>query len=368
MSTSTSHSTTASTANIIGGDYAGLSATFSPKSGELVPVPEHLVPESMIEWGEVPSYFEVLSSEDWTSNDENDAEELARTTITVLPEVGCGIDNLEVIKKSEHFAQDVSRFESWKQHQQQEREVVSVDRDDQTLDFETIFQVNSEVNDEHGNGRSIRRIRVSFSLDLSKPDEDPAISKLITLQVERQTSPQSTKGTAWSGPSSNSGGLDARTVMNTVGKDIVYGDVFATKKTKGGADQWDLLSADTEECDFACIMNILEGKWIQNLCSSQKGDAVEVHRTKAYYGGDSGPEDKTSSVVALRLPQNIMVRYGSGILSDGNVWAVEVSHFGSIERDGKKQLQRRVVSRSLGSPSRTENLGDVSYWIEEKTL
>ena len=38
-----------SSSEIIGGDYAGLSATFSSKTGELVPVPEHLVPESMLE-------------------------------------------------------------------------------------------------------------------------------------------------------------------------------------------------------------------------------------------------------------------------------------------------------------------------------
>ena len=36
------------------GDWAGHLASFSCKTGKLVPVPEHLVPESMIEWGAVP--------------------------------------------------------------------------------------------------------------------------------------------------------------------------------------------------------------------------------------------------------------------------------------------------------------------------
>ena len=41
--------------DVLGGDWAGLSATFDPASGALVPVPEHLVPASMVEWGDVPS-------------------------------------------------------------------------------------------------------------------------------------------------------------------------------------------------------------------------------------------------------------------------------------------------------------------------
>ena len=110
MSTSTSSSqsviSTSQKNNIVGGDYAGLLATFSSKTGELISVPEHLVPASMLEWGDIPSSLEILTSEDWlsSSNDDcNDAKEMERTTITVLPEVGCGIDNLEVIKKIEKF-------------------------------------------------------------------------------------------------------------------------------------------------------------------------------------------------------------------------------------------------------------------------
>ena len=112
MTTSTSSSqsmisTSKKNTNIVGGDYAGLLATFSSKTGELISVPEHLVPASMLEWGDIPSSLEILTSEDWlsSSNDDcNDAKEMERTTITVLPEVGCGIDNLEVIKKIEKLS------------------------------------------------------------------------------------------------------------------------------------------------------------------------------------------------------------------------------------------------------------------------
>lgn len=347
------------TSSILGGDYAGLSATFSPKTGELVPVPEYLVPESMIEWGEIPSCLETLGSEDWIGDGETEsAKDLERTTITVLPEVGCGIDNLEVTKKSERFRRDASRLESWRL-KQPEREVVAADRGGQRLEMETIFQIDSVV-DEDGK-ISPRRLRVSLSIDVPEETKQPTLSKLVTLQVERQSSSQSTQGTAWSGPSSNSGGLDARSVMNTIGKDIVYGDVFAVKKVKGGGDQWDIVS-DTDENDGS--MEILEGKWMQTAIPPNDDDAVEVQRSKEYF--DCNEND---SIVAIRLPQNIMVRYGCGASAETKTWAIEVSHLGTIVVDGKKRLQRRVSVRTLGDTVEAEegnHLGDISYAVEER--
>ncbi|KAL7529707.1 hypothetical protein ACHAXR_003110 [Thalassiosira sp. AJA248-18] len=357
MSTLSSQCT--SNMNILGGDYTGLSATFSSKSGELVPVPEHLVPESMLEWGEIPSSLEVLNSEVWVDDgDETTMGDLERTTITVLPEVGCGIDNLEVTKKTEKFGHD-SRLKRWHQQQQPYREVIAVDRREQKLDLETIFQVDSET-DEDGKTCS-RRIRLSLSIDIPKEAEDPTLSTLISLQVERQSSPQSSQGTAWTGPSYNSGGLDARTVMNTIGKDIVYGDVFAVKKTKAGGDPWDLVSGNKEE-DGA--LNILDGPWMKTMISTENGDVEEIQRSKSDFDGGEG-----TAISTIRLPQNILVRYGYGVLSD-NKWNIEVSHFGAGEMDNTTCLQRRVVSRSLGGMSGAEekSLGDVCYWIEKKVL
>ena len=47
--------------------------------GELVPVPERLVPPSMVEWGAIPPCLETLTSEDyWIAvvvGDENDDDE-----------------------------------------------------------------------------------------------------------------------------------------------------------------------------------------------------------------------------------------------------------------------------------------------------
>lgn len=367
MSTSTTSQSTVVTSGILGGDYAGLSATFSSKTGELVPVPEHLVPESMIEWGEIPSSLETLSSEDWIGDgdDTESAKELERITISVLPEVGCGIDNLEVTKKSNRFSHDVSRLESWRL-QQPERELVTIDRMGQQLDMETIFQIDPVVDED--DKTCPRRLHVSLSIDTPKETEDPVLSKLITLQVQRQSSPHSTQGTAWSGPSYNSGGLDARSVMNTIGKDIVYGDVFAVKKMKGGGDPWDLVS-DTAEMD-GDAMGILEGKWTKTVISPENNDVddvVEIQRNAGEFDCD-----ENTSIVTIRLPQNIMVRYGRGVSRETKDWAIEVSHLSTFAADGKTRLHRRISVRSLGGECvSTENdvcnwcaLGDISYEVE----
>ena len=47
----------------LGGDFAGLAATFNPGDGTFIPIPEHLIPESLLEWGQEPKCLEVLVSE-----------------------------------------------------------------------------------------------------------------------------------------------------------------------------------------------------------------------------------------------------------------------------------------------------------------
>ena len=284
----------------------------------------------------------------------DDKKSLERTTITVLPEVGCGIDNLEVTKKIEKFGSDDSCLESWNVQDEKDREVSAVDRTSgQTkLDLETTFQVNPSDMDEDGNV-SQRRIRVSLLVDMPSEEGDPTVSRLITLQVEKQTSPESTQGTAWYGTSSNSGGLDGRTVMNTIGKDIVYGDVFAVKKIKEGGDLWDLCDGDVSS---------LNGAWNKSMISPDNNGAMEVQRSKSDFCEEEGTD-----TITIRLPQNILVRYGRG-LSPDKQWVIEVSHFGSAEDDGKHYLQRRVVSRFIQASKSDEvgSLSDVSYWIEKK--
>jgi len=375
--------------SIVGGDYAGLSATFSSKSGELIPVPQHLIPQSMLEWGDIPSCLEVLTSEDWIGVDDNDRDDgksgdddqhqLVRTIITVLPEVGCGIDNLEVTKRSETFLQYSDRLDCWKYGNHLEREVVVADRhrknQEHILDVETIFQVDSDA-DEDGN--QLRRIRISFSLDLTRLTEEASssssisndlLSNIITFNVERQHSSQSTQGTMWSGPSYNSGGLDARTVMTTIGKSIMNGDVFGVKRMgKGGdsgRDPWVFPNRIMEK-DEDGEMSILEGRWTKTTTTD--AGAEEVHRTKQ----DFEPMD-TSTMVKIRLPQNILLRYGRSS-SDHNIWNIEVSHIESTTKNSKIHLHRSVVSRSFDQKEsvsqigQNKRLGDVIHWVEHKNM
>lgn len=53
-SSSSDNKESALSKSILGGDFAGQSATFSGIDGKLIPVPEYYVPESMIEWGQIP--------------------------------------------------------------------------------------------------------------------------------------------------------------------------------------------------------------------------------------------------------------------------------------------------------------------------
>ena len=420
----------------MGGDYAGLAATFSSKSGELISVPQHLIPSSMIEWGDIPSCLEVLTSEDYDTKDDDDELKvqpshppppLLRTMITVLPEVGCGIDNLEVIKTSETlFHQDVSdhRLECWKYDsyghclvREEVKVVVVADRLRQSrtnqqhiLDVETIFQVvddsdmiekeemnnninnnnsNIEENDTTSSSKQPRphRIRISFSLDFTK-SLTKVLSNIVTIHVERQYSLESTRGIRWTGLSYNSGGLDARTVMKTIGKGIMYGDVFGVKRMgKGGnygssssssrrQDPWLFphhnitMVEDNEDGETS----ILEGLWTKTLihprATTSTSDGIEVYRTKQDF-----EQVETSTMVTIRLPQNILLRYGSDSSSPDNMsWKIEVSHIDTIAREGKIHLQRRVVLRSfdqqilLKQAGQKERLGDVSHWVEHKIL
>lgn len=376
-----SSSTLAETTTIVGnGDYVGLSATFSSSSndinnggvGKLIPVPEHLVPESMIEWGDIPTYLEVLSSEDIITLDHDDSsddkkeQKLERTVITVLPEVGCGIDNLETTEKVEEFhlqqhEQSDSRFVTWKETAQ-EHEVVALDKSTEiggvkVLNIETIFQVDSEVvitddnnedtapaaqsenNEEQTSTIYPRRIRISLNIDR---ETNCIIKDTITLNVERLYS-NSTKGTRWSGPKSNSGGLDARSVLNHIGRDIVYGDVFAVKRIKSGEDVWTLTSLDS-----------VGGGGNED----DGGKETSVLRTLLDDVGVT--KENGASSVTIRLPQNIMLRYGTGICCNGedneDKWGIELSHF---QRRADSKLYRRAVFRSFESS--VDIFGSVCY-------
>ena len=78
----------ATTTDVTTTNYAGLLASFDATTGALLPVPKHYVPEAFVEWGMIPTTLEVLSSS-------STSRSILQTI--VLPETGCGVDNLETI-------------------------------------------------------------------------------------------------------------------------------------------------------------------------------------------------------------------------------------------------------------------------------
>ena len=276
-----------STSNIVtsllGGDYAGHSATFSSSDGKLIPVPEHLVPESLIEWGQIPSCLEVLSSEDVAVASAGDeiGIQLQRGTVSVLPEVGCGVDNLESIRTVEtlHLSStsgstvsassagiSTGQFFAFAENEDEDdgdcRQVLAWQtnmtplREASRIKIETAFSLPSEmgpcINEDGGEESFERRIRVSFE---AMPSERK-ISSPISVTTERRIG-DTGSGAQWG----IGGGLDGRTVSKLIGKESV---------TKPFADNEPLLVGSEEE------------------------------------GDDSGEGE-----VTLSLPGNIVLRYGT---------------------------------------------------------
>ena len=227
--------------SLIGGDFCGHVATFTPQ-GRLIPVPEHFVPKVLLEWGQHPSYLEVIVSEETTmmlsqQQQQQEGEEtttvttttaalqsqqpygktllLERHMVTIYPSVGCGVDNLDTTKTSETLL--------WT-HQLSTKDVMAMDyqsykhnnnnNDDSTIitRTETIFALPNQ-----------HRLRFVLDMKLGNTNNNNNnIQSPLRMYVERQTSTVSTKGTIADG-----GGLDGRTVSTLLGKD----DVLLTTTT-----------------------------------------------------------------------------------------------------------------------------------------
>ena len=75
----------------LGGEWAGHRVTFSA-DGVLQRVPERFVSDAILEWGEAPAGFEVLTTEKWDTT-----KALARRSLQLLPEDGCNCENLGAV-------------------------------------------------------------------------------------------------------------------------------------------------------------------------------------------------------------------------------------------------------------------------------
>jgi len=203
-----------------GGDYAGLSATFSPSTGNLIRVPEHLVPDSLIEWGQVPSCLEVLTSEDFVPGEEGGSSALKRKIAAVMPAVGCGVDNLDTMRTEETFGGVSVTADADDSYDGGNAAAMSRSlpplRDAERIKIEAAFSLPPETEtvddgDEGGAAEASYPCRIRVTCDVVPATR--TVSSPITVVRERRTSDQSTGGTIGLG-----GGLDGRTVMRLVGK------------------------------------------------------------------------------------------------------------------------------------------------------
>jgi hypothetical protein len=181
----------------IGGDFAGLAATFDPSDGSFIPIPEHLVPEALVEWGQEPKCLEILVSEEFKD------EVMERSTITILPATGCSVDNLETLKVKDEI--DVSFLLG------EECPIVGLQypiREDE-IRLETIFGIEDEG------------LRMRVVIDLSPSETIFAVQSPMVLALERRTSSSGSAGVIADG-----GGLDGRTVSMLLGERLRRAKTF----------------------------------------------------------------------------------------------------------------------------------------------
>lgn len=205
----------------LGGDYCGLSATFSATDGKLIRVPSHLVPESMLEWGQVPACLEVIVSEHLDDDEDEKpntaAVVLNRQTVTIYPEVGCGVDNLETSKKEEsHVLQHGEPSSSLGG----EASAIGLSYDlvppgsrkNDNSGRQTTTTTTTRTETVFAGFRKHHRLRVLIDLLRQSPCSWEIQSPIVVV-MEHQTSSVSSGGTIADG-----GGLDGQTVARLMGE------------------------------------------------------------------------------------------------------------------------------------------------------
>jgi hypothetical protein len=211
----------------IGGDYAGYVATYNANDGSFIPVPEHIIPDAMLEWGQQPSTLEVLTSEEISNiNDNNDEQLFKRQINTLFPEIGCSIDNIETKKTLEAIKMSNIWQTNYNNIDNNMSTSSSADTRRISFDDEEKISVQQSLRKLAENKFSIEtifgwdvvpagyRIRVKFDVMFSSNSDGVkgTITTPISIILERQVSKDSTGGTIADG-----GGLDGRRVANMIG-------------------------------------------------------------------------------------------------------------------------------------------------------
>lgn len=257
-----SSSTEAVLNTIFGGDYAGRSATFSSIDGKIIPVPEHFVPDSMVEWGQVPNSFECIVSEDIVQDQDDDSKDvLVRNVVNVMPEVGCGLDNLDTILDKDSTAMESFRTFTFEEDDVQVATSFSKEDKNRVECVFTMKKNNGNVKDDKDTMTEVERMRVLINLH-----ENNQLRSPIKIFKERKTSCESTSGTIAKG-----GGLHSSTVASLIGK-----------------ENFNKPFCDGEAMD----LSELEGTW--------KSSDAEFNRDAVFWSS----EESTS----FAMPGNILIR------------------------------------------------------------
>jgi len=285
---------------LIGGDFAGYMGTFSPRDGSLIPIPTYLVPSTLLEWGQEPSSLEIIvSEEERNSSDEDECVLLKRHTITALPAIGCGVDNLETTKSQQVFAANTTS--AFVGTSARTLDVVKGGQDDTVVELETIFGLAQVEGEAH-------RLRVSTTIQRMEQDSRVCmIQSPIRVHLERQSSPISSRGTVADG-----GGLDGRTVSTRIG------------------------TALKQYINFADRPPLAKGRIWTTSSSSDKEDDTTFSATRP---------------TIVPLPGNVEIV--SGPSKDNQQWIIQVCHFTPNppkDSDENNELLvgvRRVIQRSF---------------------
>lgn len=221
-------------------NYAGLVASFDASNGALLPLPDFYIPPALKEWGQVPTVLEVLTSS--KGNTPND-----RLQTIVLPETGCGIDNLETIMTKETLKTIAFQGGGLSDPV---AALVKNSRSSTFEYFEAIFP-HEIAEDETG---SKYRCRVSVLIG--------ANSKAIKLVVERFVEEvESNKMVA----DTAGGGLDGQTVARWLGSQL------SSVKWKAFAEN--TCPSQASKCSLNLPLGVIVQIEAQRLIISKSGNA-----------------------------------------------------------------------------------------------
>jgi hypothetical protein len=311
--------------------------------GSLIRVPEQYVPESLMEWGQIPGCLEVIVSEDLEMSSEevvvmkttggqqescyrlgHDEQCLTRTTVTVLPEVGCGIDNLDTLKKKDEIPMEW--YKTFEIDRYQIATCCLVPKSSRSSSSSSSSSSSGRNEHEQSNKYSYRTVECIFA----SCNHDPTLKKKqhhqsnnmdimyrtrvrvflkhdcnefyscsmpIEIIQERKTSENSSRGNIADG-----GGLDARTVMQLVGKD---------KMNKPFCEE----NVPTP----SMIASMMNGQWqTLHVCGGERPDSNnEKNSVKEYnhqyWNGCNGNDimtttTTTTTTTTFMLPGNILLR------------------------------------------------------------